>query len=95
MNYTDTSIALLEAISRSRELTDAETDEMARLVKQQKQNTARRWYYATLPAYRDKRKKQRRTPEQLKRDAERRRERAANDPAYRALRNAQSHTGRK
>lgn len=93
MNYTDTSIALLEAISRSRELTDAETDEMARLVKQQKQNTARRWYYATLPAYRDKRKK--RTPEQLKRNAERRRERAANDPAYRALRNAQSHTGRK
>lgn len=92
MNYTDTSIAYLEAVSRSRELTSEETAELARLVKQQKQNTARRWYYATLPAYRNKRKK--RTPEQLKANADRRRERAAIDPEYRAKRNVQSHTGR-
>lgn len=93
MNYTDTSIAHLEAVSRSRELTEAESAEMARLVKQQKQNTARRWHYATLPAYRNYRL--RKTSEQLKRVADYRRERAAVDPEYRAKRNAQSHTGRK
>lgn len=88
MTYTETSIGELEAISRSRELTAAESAELARLLKQQKQNDARRRRYRNDPAYRAQRNSH--TPEQLRRCADARRERAASDPAYRARRNAQA-----
>jgi len=52
MNYTDTSIAHLEAISRSRDLTEAESAELYRLVRQEQMNANRRRRYRNDPEYR-------------------------------------------
>ncbi len=56
MNYTDTSIGLLEALSRSRELTPDETAELARLMDNQRRNLNRRRKYRTDAAYRERMK---------------------------------------
>ena len=53
MGHTTDSIGLLEALSRSRELTQEESAELCRLVRQEQILAARRRRYRSDPAYRE------------------------------------------